>query len=135
MNRGLSKKIKLNFNEIVPVKRPIINTENIPDPYWITGFVQGEGTFDTKIYKSKTKTNMAVQLRFRIPQHDRDLKLIELLRDYFGSGVIEKHTQFPAVTLVIVNFSHIFEIVIPFFELYPLLPPGWDKTKGFFRLV
>ena len=63
----------------------------------------------------------AVQLRFRIPQHDRDIKLIEVLRNYFGSGVIEKHTQFPAVTLVIVKFSDIIEKVIPFFESYPLI--------------
>ena len=54
--------------------------------------VNGEGTFDVKIYKSNTKTGYAVQLRFRIPQHERDTNLIELLQNYFGSGVLEKHT-------------------------------------------
>ena len=124
MNRGISQIIKLNWqpqHNIVPVNRPFINTDNIPDPHWVTGFVNGEGTFDIKIYKSKTMLKTAVQLRFRIPQHDRDIKLIEVLRNYFGSGVIEKHTQFPAVTLVIVKFSDIIEKVIPFFESYPLI--------------
>lgn len=40
--------------------------------------------------------------------------------EYFGSGVIEKHTQFKSITLVIIKFSDIFTKVIPFFELYPL---------------
>ena len=121
MNTGLSQIVKSNFNNIVPVNRPNVNTYNIPDPQWITGFVNGEGTFDIKIYSSKTKTGYAVQLRFRIPQHERDTKLIELIMKYFGSGKIEKHTQFPSVTLVIVKFSDLIEKVIPFFELYPLI--------------
>jgi len=120
-NKGLSKIVKSNFNNIVPVNRPLIKTDYIPDPQWISGFVTGEGTFDLKIYSSKTKTGYGVQLRFRIPQHERDTKLIELLIKYLGAGVLEKHTKFPAVTLTIVKFSHIIEKVIPFFELYPII--------------
>lgn len=121
INTGISQIVKSNFSNIVPVNRPIITTNIIPDPQWISGFVSGEGTFDIKIYNSKTNTGYAVQLRFRIPQHERDTKLIEVLSNYFGSAVIEKHTKFPAVTLVIVKFSHIVEKVIPFFEMYPLV--------------
>ncbi len=127
MNLGLatqrsSKNIKWSeFNNVVPVNRPIINTENIPDPQWVAGFVNGEGTFDVKIYSSKNKIKHSVQLRFRIPQHERDTKLIELLIKYLGSGLIEKHTKFPAVTLVIVKFSQITDKIIPFFESYKLI--------------
>nr|YP_010130208.1 LAGLIDADG endonuclease [Clavaria fumosa]QPZ51110.1 LAGLIDADG endonuclease [Clavaria fumosa] len=129
MNIGVSNIVKSKFNNIIPIDRPIINTENIPDPHWITGFVNGEGTFDVKIYRSKNKIGHAVQLRFRIPQHERDTKLIELLIKYFGSGVKEEHTKFPAVTLVIVKFSQITEKIIPFFELYPLI--GHKKIDFF----
>lgn len=84
MNLGIDEEIKKEFNNIVSVNRPLtIEAENIPDPQWIAGFVNGEGTFDVKIYKSKTKIGYAVQLRFRIPQHERDTKLIELLIKYF----------------------------------------------------
>ena len=51
MNIGLSQIVKSNFSQIVPVNRPLIKTAKIPDPQWITGFVNGEGTFDVKIYK------------------------------------------------------------------------------------
>lgn len=94
--------------------------KKISDPYWISGFVNGEGTFDIKIFKSTTKIGQTVQLRFRIPQHERDIKLLEILQKYFNSGVLEKHLKFPAITLVIVKFSSINEIVLPFFEQYPL---------------
>lgn len=43
-------------------------------------------------------------MRFRIPQHERDTKLIELLILYFGHGVLEKHTKFSAVNLIIVKY-------------------------------
>jgi len=88
MNSDLSDIHKSEFSNINKIVRPIINTESIPAPYWITGFVNGEGTFDVKIYSSKNKIGYSVQMRFRIPQHERD---IELIMNYFGYGVIEKH--------------------------------------------
>jgi len=124
MNLGLSELLKSEFKDFIltPLwERPIIQTEIIPDPYWITGFVDGEGTFDIKIYSSKTNVGFAVQLRFRIPQHERDTKLIELLLEYFSSGSVEKHTSYPAVTLVITKFTTISDKIIPFFESYPLV--------------
>ena len=40
---------------------------------------------------------------------------------YFSSGSVEKHTSYPAVTLVITKFKTISEKIIPFFESYPPL--------------
>jgi LAGLIDADG endonuclease len=121
MNLGLSEILRSEFKDFNQVERPLIQTETIPVPYWVTGFVDGEGTFDIKIYSSKTNVGFAVQLRFRIPQHERDSKLIELLIKYFGSGSAEKHTKHPAVTLVINKFSTVTDKIIPFFESYPLV--------------
>jgi hypothetical protein len=38
MNLGLSDLLKSDFIDFTPLERPVINTENIPDPNWITGF-------------------------------------------------------------------------------------------------
>jgi hypothetical protein len=127
--RSHSNTVQSEFKHITPIDRPIINTEEIPDPHWVTGFVNGEGTFDVKTYSSKNKVGEGVQLRFRIPQHERDTKLIELLVKYFGSGYTEKHTKAPAITLVIVKFEDIGEKIIPFFEQYPLI--GWLRPKKY----
>ena len=77
MNLGLSYFLRSEFNEFTPQERPVINTENIPDPNWIAGFVTGEGNFYANITQSTNKIGQRVQLRFRITQHDRDIKFLE----------------------------------------------------------
>lgn len=49
MNLGLSDMLKSEFKNFNPIERPIINTENIPNPNWIAGFVSGDGSFDVNI--------------------------------------------------------------------------------------
>ena len=80
-----------------------------------TRFLINNWIFDVKLYTSNTKMEHAIQLRFKILQHDKDLKLIEVIMKYYGSSYIEKHTIFSVVTLVIVRFSIIIEKVISFF--------------------
>lgn len=53
LNLGLSETIKKEFSVINPVERAIIQTTNIPDPNWVSGFVSGEGNFDAGIRESK----------------------------------------------------------------------------------
>ena len=87
----------------------------------------GSGTFDVKIYSSKTKIDQAVQLRFRISQHERDMKLMELLIKYLGRRGfasprrIEKYSKHNEAKLVVTKFSDNTEKIIPFFNLYPLV--------------
>src|SRR6266481_1528612 len=122
MNLGLSDKLKSEFNDYTPVERLVINTENFPDPNWIAGFVTGEGNFDVRITQQSTnKIGSRVQLRFRISQHERDIKLMENLIKYLGSGKIYKYSGKSAVVLTIFKFSDITNIIIPFFEENPLL--------------
>ena len=122
MNLGLSDFLKSEFNDFTPVERQVINTENIPDPNWIAGFVTGEGNFDVRITQQSTnKIGSRVQLRFRISQHERDIKLMENLIKYLGSGKIYKYSGKSAVVLTIFKFSDITNIIIPFFEENPLL--------------
>jgi len=121
MNLGLSLMLKSEFKKFNPIERPKFNTENIPDPNWIAGFVSGEGNFDVNITKSTHKIGYRAQLRFRISQHNRDIKLMENIAKYLGSGKIYKYPNKPAVSLTIVKLSDIHSIVIPFFNKNSLL--------------
>jgi hypothetical protein len=124
MNLGLSDFLISEFVKIYPVKRPIIKTENIPNNNWIAGFVfvSGEGNFDVRITQQlSNKIGSRVQLRFRISQHERDLKLIELLVKHLGSGKIYKYSGKDAIVLTIFKISDISNIIIPLFEKNPLL--------------
>jgi len=125
MNLGLSDILKEEFKEFYSVERPIINTECIPDGNWLSGFVTGEGNFDVNISQSKNELGFRAQLRFRISQHIRDIKLMELIKIYLGSGSIYKYPSNNAVSLTIVNITDITSTIIPFFEKNPLLKIIW----------
>ena len=118
LNLGLSDELKTAFPEVVPVNRPIVSNQNIPDPMWIAGFTSAEGNFDVRLPQSNSKTGYRVQLRFRITQHTRDLKLMEKIVQYFGAGQIYKYTK-SAVHLNIVDFSLITTKIIPLFQENP----------------
>gem|GEM_PF-305012 len=121
MNTGLSEIIKSEFsNTIKPVKRGIIQSNIIPDPHWISGFVSGEGNLDVGIKKSKNIIGYQVYLRFRISQHARDAKLMELIMNYLGAGRLERDSRKPVIYVVINKISDINQIVIPFFNQYPI---------------
>jgi len=52
MNTGLSDNLKKEFsNNINPANRGIIQSNIIPDPNWVSGFVSGEGNLDVGIKK------------------------------------------------------------------------------------
>jgi len=122
MNLGLSDTLKSEFVGFTPVERPIIITDNIPHPSWISGFVSGEGNFDVRVSPSSNKIGYRVQLRFRISQHERDFRLLENIIKYFGTGNVYKYKGKSAVILTIVNFTDITNRIIPFFGNNPLLP-------------
>ena len=122
LNLGLSENLKSYFTNITPVERPLIKTTNIPDPYWLAGFVSGEGCFDINLKKSKThKTGHQVILRISIKQHERDKDLMELITKYLNSGKIYRLDERPMVSLTIVKYSDITNLIIPFFKKYPVL--------------
>lgn len=123
MNLGLSETLKLEFPEYIPVERPIINSDNVSlDPYWISGFVSAEGNFDVRMPKTGGGLGRRVQLRFRISQHSRDIRLMEKIIEYFQAGKIYKYSGGKsAVSLSIVDFSDITNIIVPFFNLNPII--------------
>lgn len=85
---------------------------------------KGEGNFDVRITQSTNKiaegTGYRVQLRFRITQHERDIKLMENIVLKLGSGSIYKYPKTPAVCITLVSFSDITEKIIPFFNKYTI---------------
>lgn len=48
LNLGLSDKLRAAFltrKALVPVPRPAFNFYGIPDPFWVAGFISGDGSF------------------------------------------------------------------------------------------
>ena len=91
------------------------------NPYWVSGFVDGEGTFYVGINKNDTmKVKFQVLPEFRIVQHERDIQLLYALKKYFGVGVVRVNHD-TRYELRIRSLEHINQFVIPHFDKYPLL--------------
>jgi hypothetical protein len=91
---GLSDLLKSQFINCCPVPRKIINTTLIPNLNWIAGFSSGEGCFLVTISKSnQTKIGQTTQLTFKVSQHNRDRKLLELMGQYLNCGAVYSHGE------------------------------------------
>lgn len=123
MNLGLSDTLKFQFPTVLAERRPIVSSAVVvPDPNWLTGFVDGEGCFYVNTKKAKTAlTGFQVIMTFSISQHVRDEVLLTKFIDYLGCGSIEKVSTRPnEVTFVVYKFTLILGNIIPFFLSYPL---------------
>lgn len=119
LNKGLSEDLRAAFPDVVPSIRPQVQNRTIPDPYWVTGFVDAEGCFNVRFVK--TTKGESVNLRFLVTQHARDAEVLKSLVDYFGCGryCVRLSTSLHG-DYVVTKFEDIRCKIISFFDKYPL---------------
>uniref|UniRef100_UPI0022FD50BE hypothetical protein n=1 Tax=Drechslerella dactyloides TaxID=74499 RepID=UPI0022FD50BE len=93
-------------------------------PYYITGFIDGEGCFSISMYKdSRMFRGWQVKPIFSINLHNRDLKLLEAIQRTLGVGKLYKHgknsTQYRVSSL-----KNIY-VIINHLDKYPLITKKW----------
>jgi hypothetical protein len=57
MNRGLTDVLKKHFTDLILVEKPVVELRSIDNLEWITGFVDGEGSFDMDFYSKSSIFN------------------------------------------------------------------------------
>lgn len=82
LNKGLTNELIDSFPNIIPVKRPDYKFEEIPDPYWIAGFVSGDSSFSVSIEKSQTRVGSRIRMVFGTCLHIRDKNLLTGMAKY-----------------------------------------------------
>ena len=95
-------------------------SSNKLNPYYVTGFTDGEGCFYVSVSSNpRYKTAYRVKAVFHIGVHIRDLALLEQILLFFGVGTISKlgaeSVQFR------VSGSENLKVIINHFDKYPLL--------------
>jgi hypothetical protein len=115
LNRGLSNKMWQAFPKTIPVERPKVLLKSIPDPNWLVGFVDGEGSFVVTISLNSNKSGFRVRLEFSVCQHLRDEELMNSLIEYLGCGKTIMDSRSPLISFRVKKFSDIIDIIIPFF--------------------
>lgn len=114
------------YTSIIQAPKDIVN-ENLSgnispktfNPWFITGFIDGEGYFSIGISKNKNKVGWQVKLEFGISLHEKDRALLEDIQKYFSTGDIFIHP-----TQKIINYRVLFkdlEKIIKHFDQYPLI--------------
>lgn len=88
-NLGLSEDLKKSFSNSKILSKPELKFKNIPDPFWISGFVSGEGSFNFVVNKSKS----ASKVRFSINLHLRDYNVLKSISFYLK---INKYNPYPS---------------------------------------
>ena len=88
---------------------------------WVTGFVDAEGCFYVRIYRSKKhKTGWGVHLSFEIGLNLRDEDLLLQIKSFFNyAGNIYKNKN--VVHYQVRSINKLTKIIIPHFEKYPLI--------------
>lgn len=96
------------------------------NPYYITGFIDGEGGFWVGIYRDeKMKNKVFVRAQFEIELRADDKEILERIQKTLECGRLydcnyERYGWYPHVKLKISRFDDIVNKLIPFLEKYPL---------------
>lgn len=123
LNKGLPVKLKEAFPNIKYEGLPSRGDYKIlaiPNPFWISGFSSGEGSFQVLSRNSTTLPTNDFFTRFSIHLHIRDLEVLKAIFTYFN---IDKKVYLTenSAHLQISKFSYIISIIIPFFNKHPIL--------------
>jgi LAGLIDADG endonuclease len=124
INLGLPAKLILAFPNILAIEKPSALAREdwkVQDPNWISGFTSGDGCFHVSLSKTSfSKTGYRVGLRFQLTQHNRDYELLKSLIGYLRCGRVEENLKLSICNYVVNNFNDITNIIIPFFDKYPI---------------
>lgn len=96
------------------------------NPWYIVGFVDGEGCFAITFSKHKTKRwKVDPQLIFEIELRGDDRPILEQIQERFGCGRIyhlayTRYGWMPHAKYAVKGSRDIIKKIIPFFKKYPL---------------
>jgi len=100
------------------------------EPHWVVGFVDGEGCFSVSIHRNpNARTTGGWQLHpvFHVYQHMRYRAVLEELVTFFGCGRVRpKGPKSSVWTYAVDSLKRLEELILPFFERYPLVIKAAD---------
>lgn len=101
-----------------------INSNLSLNPWYLTGFTDGDGSFSILVSKDiRGKLLCKVQPVFTFGLHKKDLPLLLMIHKYFFGGVGKIYTRKADGTVyyIISSVKDIIKYVIPHFDSYPLV--------------
>lgn len=115
INKGLSPVVAKAFPDVIPIAKIFSSLPLNLNPFWVSGFVAGDGGFSIGIRKTGQ-----VYFRFHIAQHSRDALLMESFSKFFNCGKVNVRATQARCDFYVQSFDQIYKNVIPHFDSYPL---------------
>ena len=101
--------------------------------WYISGFVDGEGSFNISFRKKVDyKIRWQPVLSFNVSQWDKTL--LELMKHYFGCGIIKQRRD-GLYSYDVTNPQVLEHIIVPFFQKYTFFSSSKRKNFELFRLA
>jgi len=120
----------LTNSNLIPKNNILMN------PWFVTGFTDGEGCFWIDVYKDNTyKTGWRVKLFYQINLHIKDKALLEQIQKFFNAGNMYNS---PTAIRYYVSSVKDLQIIIQHFDKYALLSQkraDFELLKQAFALV
>jgi LAGLIDADG endonuclease len=122
LNWGLSEKLKIAFPNIVAFNKPDHLFTTIPDPFWIAGFTSGDGSFAINLNTYKNNLNLKLaSLEYTYHLNAKDADVLRGIIDFFNlKNKLVILNNINSVYIHIRKFEDLYNIIIPFFENYPV---------------
>jgi len=97
-----------------------VNIQPVIDPYWISGFCDGESCFSLRVAKkSGSKSGWGFTPDFRIHLHIKDIIMLRRIQCFFGIGTIYQSNN--TISYVVQSLREINNVIIPHFDKYSLI--------------
>jgi len=91
------------------------------NPYYVTGFVDGEGCFCVSFSPKRSfKTGWEVRPSFSLSQDKKSRDILFKLKEFFGCGEIRPSKRDNTYKYEVRSLDNLIEKIIPHFEKYPL---------------
>ena len=90
------------------------------NPFYITGFTEGEGSFYVGILPRKMNTGWEVRPSFSLSQNEKDKVLVSSLVDFFGCGFVRPSKGDQTVKYEVRSLKDLQNKIIPHFKKYQL---------------
>lgn len=118
LNWGLSERIKEEFPNIKYIDRPEFDTSNFClDPYWISGFSEGDSSFYVQIWNEKQ-----IRCVFLIELHEREVFLLYKLQEFFnGIGNVSVYSARSIARYSVTRISDLVDYILPHFSKFELV--------------
>ncbi|MBI5358488.1 LAGLIDADG family homing endonuclease [Candidatus Amesbacteria bacterium] len=114
-----------------------VNQQERLNPWWIVGFVDGEGCFSESVFKNATcKSGYQTLYEFVITQGEQSRDVMEAIKKYFGCGSIyinHRHDNHhhDLLRYCVRRQDDLKNIIIPFFRKYPLQSAKREQFEKF----